>query len=609
MRVVFIILILNLTLNLSCDSALEDSTRKDLRTDSESAASDQLPINFDSNQVLIGKPGSKVRIHGEGFQECLEISLNNVPVTATFDGTNSMSFDIPLEAAPGEAVVKLSCLGLAAETSLLVLNDDGIPLFTGKPESMCSDFKYYDNSGVVSSGEKNCAPSAIPPKDCSETGETGCLSSVTFPAIEQTLIVPENLKNGFSIGEVVGEYPSVAFPLNNNTMVADLTTLGPQLVDAAAFEYWDSTGTRYSSNGDPDLTGSNIIVGTAIEFLGVNGSLPEGIAYSLVNYAGISSVDHIGANQVTVHWPSDVNAASFQVVDVTDPTAPVILSSTTGSATSVNVSGLTAATTYKFLVRHISDNGASDRNTASIEITTSTISTPIDIASLNMWLEATTLAGLNDGDPVTSWTDTSFGGNDGLQSTPANQAVYRTNVIGALGAVEFDGSDAIEFLGIDFTDSFTLVAVLKTSLTHQIDGESNSGTGGTGGQNYAWEPRNGGGVAGGGVSYGTNGISVYEHADAYMPATAVYSSASVAANFNVVTIVYEDRIPKIYLNGVLVRTGLVSGKSVVRSPSRFGMGGYGGLTGFAAELAIFDENLADADRVKVEDYLKAKYGL
>ena len=75
------------------------------------------------------------------------------------------------------------------------------------------------------------------------------------------------------------------------------------------------------------------------------------------------------------------------------------------------------------------------------------------------------------------------------------------------------------------------------------------------GQRYAIAPQHGGDVdyAGAGVSVGTNGISVYEHATDYMPSTLVYDTP--ISGWTHVAVVYNNGQPNLYINGTWVRTG------------------------------------------------------
>jgi len=63
-------------------------------------------------------------------------------------------------------------------------------------------------------------------------------------------------------------------------------------------------------------------------------------------------------------------------------------------------------------------------------------------------------------------------------------------------------------------------------------------------------------IVGAGVSVGTNGVSVFEHGGNYVPSLLVYDTP--IQTWTHVAVVYSNRQPALYLNGNLVRVGLVS---------------------------------------------------
>ena len=189
--------------------------------------------------------------------------------------------------------------------------------------------------------------------------------------------------------------------------------------------------------------------------------------------------------------------------------------------------------------------------------------------------------------------DQSDNHNDG---TVFNGVLYQQ--AGQAGyALGFDGTDDYVVVGTTGrpTDTFSFGGWLKTSATHEIETESASGTGGTAGQRYAFDPRHGGDADGGaGLSVGTNGISVYEHGSSYMPATAVYS-AEIGDDWNHIMVVYHNKRPTIYFNGNPVRTGLTSPRAVVYAPIQFGGMAYGYFEGLMDEIRIYSRVLSPAE--------------
>jgi hypothetical protein len=126
--------------------------------------------------------------------------------------------------------------------------------------------------------------------------------------------------------------------------------------------------------------------------------------------------------------------------------------------------------------------------------------------------------------------------------------------------------------------------------------EDTSGIYGDSSQRYAIFPNDGKfGAVGAGVSVGTNGISVFEHGSAYLPALLVYDTA--ITNWTHVAVVYSNQQPRLYINGALVRMGLTSLRSSYPSTC-FGDAanlGYGFYSGLLDEISIYNRALTAAE--------------
>lgn len=75
---------------------------------------------------------------------------------------------------------------------------------------------------------------------------------------------------------------------------------------------------------------------------------------------------------------------------------------------------------------------------------------PDQVTGLYQWLKADAITGLNNGDAIATWEDSSGNNRDATQATGANQPTYQTNVVNSLPVVRFDGSDDYLLLG-DFS--------------------------------------------------------------------------------------------------------------------------------------------------------------
>lgn len=173
--------------------------------------------------------------------------------------------------------------------------------------------------------------------------------------------------------------------------------------------------------------------------------------------------------------------------------------------------------------------------------------------------------------------------------------------------------------------SFTLEMWVKPTTTHDIDIEygdpGSSDVAGTEGQNYALWPPQGDCLYSGnclvgpfeatvGVSVGTNGISVYEHAGNWMPAMLVYEAAISDANYTHIAVTVDDQGAnteyELYVNGSSVDTrtrsnadgvtlhpGIVGGY-FFGDVGGIGGGSFGYFIGYVDEVLIHNDALSAA---------------
>jgi hypothetical protein len=104
------------------------------------------------------------------------------------------------------------------------------------------------------------------------------------------------------------------------------------------------------------------------------------------------------------------------------------------------------------------------------------------------------------------------------------------------------------------------------------------------------------GHVGAGVSVGRNGISVFESGSNYFPTPLVYSNA--ISGWTHVALVYNNRRPRLYVNGVLARTGLISPAPFIHASAGLGGSihgiGFGNFAGQLDEVRIWNTALSEA---------------
>jgi autotransporter-associated beta strand protein len=172
-------------------------------------------------------------------------------------------------------------------------------------------------------------------------------------------------------------------------------------------------------------------------------------------------------------------------------------------------------------------------------------------------------------------------------------------------AVDFDGEDDRVNIGTNtfpaITNNFTIELWVNPTGSRTATAEANTGISDITGQRYAVFPDQGNlgygaGHAGAGLSVGTNGVSVFEHADNHLPALLVYSNS--IPGWTHLVLVYANRQPKLFVNGTLVRTGLLSTKTFVHPSANLGGSiqglTYGNFQGQLDEVRIWNGALSQA---------------
>lgn len=202
--------------------------------------------------------------------------------------------------------------------------------------------------------------------------------------------------------------------------------------------------------------------------------------------------------------------------------------------------------------------------------------------------------------------------NEGSGSTTANSGTaggsysvsggsWVSSVGGRGKAYNFAGSTTVSTSVSKYSDNFTMMAWVKVTsgYTITLPSQSSSGTNGTSGQHYLFGANHESSNAGAGLSVGTNGIFVTAHGDSYMPPLAVYSG-SLGTDWHHVAVVFNNRTPYIYLDGVLVQTGSASSRTTY-SPTAVGSGSYGSFYGAVDDVRIIGSALT-TEQIKWEYY-------
>ncbi|MCB9195414.1 MAG: T9SS type A sorting domain-containing protein [Flavobacteriales bacterium] len=217
-------------------------------------------------------------------------------------------------------------------------------------------------------------------------------------------------------------------------------------------------------------------------------------------------------------------------------------------------------------------------------------------ASNSLWLQADDIS-QGDGTSISSWTDRSGNGNDASQGTGANQPTYETSEVNGHAVVRFDGTDDYfdDARSYNARTVFTVYNILSanqaTTDLGQIWGNyaegvhvslDARGAGGTWSFDANNSVGNTGKLALNGAAYGAFGGN---------PSTPTWTYDQfdlVATEFNATRSVTRQVLGSLFPSFAV------------------GTHQYGGDV---AELIVYNTTLNDGQRIIVENYLAARYGL
>lgn len=173
-------------------------------------------------------------------------------------------------------------------------------------------------------------------------------------------------------------------------------------------------------------------------------------------------------------------------------------------------------------------------------------------------------------------------------------------------AIRFDGvDDAMQATSQQTTvyNNFTIEAWVNPTAAITIYNQNIGSTEGSpfyGGSNrYLIMPPYGGffgdadTYASAGLTVGNNGVCVFEHGNYYMP--PILAWAGIISGWTHIAVVYTNRQPELFVNGMKVKTGLTSRRlKVFVGNAQFGGGDYGHYQGSVDEIRIWEIALSEA---------------
>lgn len=222
------------------------------------------------------------------------------------------------------------------------------------------------------------------------------------------------------------------------------------------------------------------------------------------------------------------------------------------------------------------------------------------------WFKADAITSLNDGDPVSTWVDSSTSGFD-LTGSGASRPLYQTASLNDLPAVEFDGSDILDRANVPTLDLLSLeeASIFVVQYQNAADAQNTTFFYGieTAGNNRT-------------LIHATYDNTIYwDFQDGFNGRGAVaqpggwddaWHQLSVSMRTNNTSIIRVD-------GSLLATCASCITTHTINDAYPLSLGAYAGpttgLTGFIAEIIVFDYALSDAQIDTVEANLNTKWGL
>jgi len=223
---------------------------------------------------------------------------------------------------------------------------------------------------------------------------------------------------------------------------------------------------------------------------------------------------------------------------------------------------------------------------------------PASIAGLQLWLKADAITGLNDGDPVATWSDSSGNGRDATQSTPANRPTYKVNIVNGRPVVRFAAANSQSLNLPNFLTGFSAGEIF---IVIKITNDPTTGVGAGG----LWEF---GSDAAASHYCFTDGI-IYDAFGTTARKTTVNPTPTLAAwrlyNVSSAAGAWTSRLDTAQL--------FTTGTNTVgwTTTPKFATSGAGAFftDGDIAELILYSSVLSTTDRSSLSSHLSAKYAL
>jgi len=353
------------------------------------------PLAVTARSPFMVGAGSTVTITGKNFRPTMTLAIGGRPVAnLKVADESSASFTVPTYQGFGLSSLTADQDGSATQSAVVYYTGTyaDYPVSSKAVSEVCAGDKFYDSTGTLQTGTRNCTI----PAACTADGYAGCLSSASFPAAQAAGLASKVL-SGSKVAGVAGNVtlPSVSNVLTtvaygasgissvgtltlptaanvratNGTFGAGGTATTPTLADCSSdgqtgcvtsgmlpaaaitgFSTWNiRAGTTLAGLSGTLKTNCRSAVSSAYNYDGAVGSLPATAISSGTAFDYWDTTDDysgIAANKVTA-WSSATYCDSSTWTDVT----------TTNGGTSNVVCGTSSTCIYRDQITNLQVTG------------------------------------------------------------------------------------------------------------------------------------------------------------------------------------------------------------------------------------------------------------
>lgn len=207
-----------------------------------------------------------------------------------------------------------------------------------------------------------------------------------------------------------------------------------------------------------------------------------------------------------------------------------------------------------------------------------------NFGDLQFWLDANSLTGISDGDPLSTWTDRSTNGND-FTSSGANRPAYTLDKINGLPAIVFDKTGP-EYMSLA---SFTQTMTYTWFIVAQRDTQDSS-----------FER----------LLFSSGGETFFKNNTEFFVAyhgVSLELAASVPA-YHIMTSVHSHERSIVRVDGT-EGTGNLGNTEIINVTLFLSHDSASQLTGSIAEVISYNDKLSSSNLGRVEAYLSSKYNI